>query len=72
MLKFDERMREIRKQKGLTQKEVGINTNLKERTIQNYELGTRRPTYETLIAIADFFDVSIDYLVGRSDRPERL
>ncbi|MDD4565863.1 MAG: helix-turn-helix transcriptional regulator [Eubacteriales bacterium] len=38
---------------------------------KNYELNERKPTYNALIALADFFDVSLDYLVGRSDDPKR-
>ena len=38
---------------------------------RKYEAGDRTPTFEGLIAIADYFDVSLDYLVGRSDAPER-
>ena len=37
--------------------------------IQRYEYGERKPAYDVLIALADFFDVSIDYLVGRTDNP---
>lgn len=38
---------------------------------QRYEYGTREPAYQKLIALADFFDVSLDYLTGRSDDPRR-
>ena len=40
-----------------------------ERGIQSYEIGERNPAFDQLIALADYFDVSIDYLVGRTDKP---
>lgn len=43
-----------------------------ERAYQHYELGTREPNMERLLALADYFDVSIDYLVGRTENPGRL
>ena len=41
-----------------------------QNTISQYETGAREPSFKDLIAIADYFDVSIDYLVGRTDNPE--
>lgn len=67
-----ERIKELRINKGLTQKQLAEETRLSERGIQNYELGERVPTLQAAIALADFFDVSLDYLVGRSDDPRRL
>lgn len=43
---------------------------MSQNTISRYETGTREPSNDDLIAIADYFDVSIDYLVGRTDNPE--
>ncbi|MFQ7062144.1 MAG: helix-turn-helix domain-containing protein [[Clostridium] leptum] len=37
--------------------------------MQSYEIGERNPAFDQLIALADYFDVSIDYLVGRTDKP---
>lgn len=71
MFDFGEHLKNLRKSKGLTQKQLAEKLNVSERGIQNYELGERKPTYDILIAIADFFDVSLDYLVGRSDDPKR-
>lgn len=68
---FKKRLRELRKTKGVTQVEIAASINIKERQYQNLEAGTYLPSFMTLIAIADFFDVSIDYLVGRSDDPKR-
>lgn len=67
-----ERIKELRISKGLTQKQLAEETRLSERGIQNYELGERVPTLQAAIALADYFDVSLDYLVGRSDDPRRL
>ena len=69
---FDERLKELRKTHGLTQKQLATETNLSERGVQNYEISKRKPEYDSLIALADYFDVSLDYLVGRSSSPERL
>ncbi|SFP03306.1 Helix-turn-helix domain-containing protein [Oscillibacter sp. PC13] len=68
MIKFAERLRELRKQKNLTQREMADFLDIKIRSYQNYEGGDRRPDYEGLVALADYFDVTLDYLVGRSDQ----
>lgn len=62
------RLKQCRMEKGLTQREVAIYCDLTEKAYQNYELTTREPKLEILLRIADFFDVSIDYLVGRTDQ----
>lgn len=71
MFIFGEHLRDIRKSRHLTQKQLAINIGASERGIQQYELGERKPAYDMLIALADYFDVSLDYLVGRSDDPTR-
>lgn len=71
MFDFGKHLKLLRKSKNLTQKQLAIFVDASESGIQNYELGTRKPTYDMLIALADYFDVSLDYLVGRSDNPER-
>ena len=71
MFNFGRHLKELRKIKGVTQKQLAIDIGASERGIQQYELGERKPTYDMLIALADFFDVSLDYLVGRSDDPSR-
>jgi len=55
---------------SLTQKQMSAICNIRERSYQNYEGGDRIPRLDDLIALADFFDVSLDYLVGRSDNPK--
>ena len=69
---FSQRLKDLRKSKSITQKQLAVALGASERGIQHYELDERAPTCEMLIAIADYFDVSIDYLVGRSDDPRRL
>jgi len=61
---LSERLRELRKKRGVTQKQVATATSLDERNYQRLEAGSK-PTYDTLIALADYFDVSLDELVGR-------
>jgi transcriptional regulator with XRE-family HTH domain len=56
-----------RNNKDVTQADVAKYLGVGEKTYQNYELGTREPSIEKLIALADYFDVSIDYLVGRKN-----
>ena len=60
-------MREIRKERGISQLKLAIDLNMNQNTISRYETGERQAGYEELIAIADYFDVSIDYLLGRTD-----
>lgn len=67
MFDFGSHLKALRQSKGLTQKQLATETGTSERGIQNYEIGVRKPTYEILIALADFFDVTVDYLIGRSD-----
>lgn len=64
------RLKELRKEKDLTQKQVADETGLSYRGYQNIEYGVKEPTLSRIIALADYFNVSIDYLVGRTDNPE--
>ena len=63
------RLRKCRIEKGFTQNQVAIRCDITEKTYQNYELMTREPKIDILIKIADLYAVSLDYLVGRTDRP---
>lgn len=58
-------IKEQREVKGLSQKELATKIGVKQNTISQYENNIKRPSYEILILIADFFDVSVDYLLGR-------
>ncbi len=61
------RLRQCREEKGLTQREAAIYCDITEKAYQNYELMTREPKLEILVRIADLFEVSLDYLTGRTD-----
>ncbi len=61
------RLRQLRKEKGLTQAQVAIYCDITEKAYQNYELMSREPKLDILIRIADFYKVSLDYLTGRTD-----
>lgn len=65
------RLKLCRKQTNVTQKALSDYLEISERAYQHYELGTREPSFDTAIKLADYFDVSLDYLVGRSDDPKR-
>ena len=65
-----ERLRQCRKEKGLTQWEVAVYCDITEKAYQNYELMTREPRLDILVKIADMYGVSLDYLTGRSERKE--
>lgn len=71
MADFSSRMKELRKEQKKTQQELADTFSVRVRTYQGYEYGESYPEVAKLIAIADFFDVSLDYLVGRSDIRER-
>lgn len=63
--------KKIRLEKSFTQKQVATGIGVAERQYQYYEYGKKTPSALILIALADYFDVSLDYLVGRSDNPSR-
>lgn len=65
------RLKEIRKAKGLSQLKLAIDLNTNQNTISRYENGEREPGIAELIAIADYFDISVDYLIGRTNDPKR-
>lgn len=71
MLDFGSNLKQIRTSEHLTQKQLAEATNLGVRTIQQYEANDRKPTFDALITLADYFNVSLDYLVGRSEDPTR-
>ena len=70
MPKFSERLKLLRKERRLTQREMAEICSLKLRGYQEYEYDNAYPTVPGLIFLADFFHVSTDYLLGRSDKRE--
>lgn len=61
------RIQNLRKELDLLQKDLAEKLNLSQQTISLYEAGKREPDYETLNKIAEFFNVSVDFLMGNSD-----
>ena len=70
LYRLGQRLKELRKLNNVTQKQLAEFIGASERGVQNYEQGSRKPAYDMLIAIADYFDVSVDYLLGRTDNPD--
>ncbi len=64
---FATRLKELREEKGIGQVELAQNLKVSKGIISLWENGLREPSMHCLIAIADFFDCSIDFLVGRTD-----
>lgn len=64
---FGTNLKTLRKQSGITQQEIANIINTSRSCISNYESGNRQPDNETIKLIADYFDVSVDYLFGRSE-----
>lgn len=64
---FASRLRSLRLENKLTQKELAKKLNMQNTAISKYELGEREPDIETFNKLAKFFDVSLDYLLGRTD-----
>lgn len=68
---FSTRLRELRKSKNVNQTALGNDVGVTLKQIQRYEHGLNEPTLSVLIALADYFNVSLDYLCGRSDVKEK-
>lgn len=66
------RLKEIRKKRGITQLKLAMDLNISQNTISRYETGEREADYATLIRLADYFNVSTDYLLERTDNPNML
>ena len=64
------RLKELRKKKKITQLKLALDLNMNQNSVSRYENGEREADYSSLIAFADYSDVSIDYLLGRTDNPK--
>lgn len=64
------RLAELRKSRRISQLKLAIDLNMNQNSISRYETGEREADYTTLIKLADYFNVSIDYLLERTDKPE--
>ncbi len=63
-------LKKLRKESGLTQLSLQMKTGIEQALLSKYETGDRIPPTETLVILADFYNVSIDYLLCRTDNPE--
>lgn len=66
---MNNRLKELRKQKNLTQISVQMQTGIEQALISKYENGERVPPTDVLMKLADFYQVSMDYIMGRTDNP---
>lgn len=64
------RLKELRKSKGISQLKLAMDINTSQNTISRYENGEREPGINELIKLADYFNVSVDYLLERTDNPK--
>ena len=64
-----EHLKLARKQSGMTQKEVADNIGVGQSTYKNYECGIREPNGDTIVELANLFNVTTDYLLGREPAP---
>ena len=66
-----QRIRDLREDNDLKQRQVAEHLNCSQRVYSNYELGQRDIPTDVLIRLADFYNVSIDYLLGQTSNPRR-
>ena len=69
-MNFATRLKELRKSKKITQLTLALKLKTNQNTISRYESGEREPGINEIIAIADYFDVSVDYLLGVTANPD--
>jgi len=67
---FNVRLKELRKSRNLTQKQVAFGVEMTDRGFQDLEYGNVKPSHDTIIALCKYFDVSADWLLGLSDNPK--
>ena len=66
-MNFCDRLRILRKERGLTQDQLAEKTHISQTAISNWEAGNRSPSVEYVITLAKFFSVSVDYICGLED-----
>ena len=64
------RVRHLREKKGISQLKLAMDLHINQNSVSRYENELREADYKTLIAIADYFNVSVDYLLERTDNPK--
>lgn len=67
---FNDRLKALRKERGMTQEQAAQALSITLRNYQRIESSGNTPNYANLVRLADFFDVSMDYLAGRTDKRE--
>ena len=65
-----ERIKQLRKKKGISQSELAELIGVKNNTVSTWERGTRKPDFEALNLLSDYFEVSFEYILGSSDKEE--
>lgn len=65
-----ERIKQLRKKKGISQSELAALIGVKNNTVSTWERGTRKPDFEALHLLSDYFEVSFEYILGSSDKEE--
>ena len=66
-MEFSERLKSLRLEAGLTQKEIAEQLGISQQGYAYWERGTKKPTQDRLTLLSNYFDVSVDYLLGKSD-----
>lgn len=61
------KLKELRRERRISQLKLALDLGMNQNTISRYETGEREADYETLCLLADYFDVSLDYLLGRTE-----
>lgn len=64
------RLKALRKSRNISQLKLALDLNMNQNTISRYENREREADYETLVRFADYFDVSLDYLLGRTEKEQ--
>ena len=67
MVLFKERLKELRKERNISQQELGNIVNMSKMAISHWESGHSEPSIAQLLRLSEFFDVSVDYLIGKID-----
>ena len=68
---FSSRLRALRTKRGLSQPQLAKELGMIKQRVNNWESGLSLPSADVLVALSDYFGVSVDYLVGRSEKPTR-
>ena len=69
MSTFKERLKELRKERNLSQQELGNLINMSKMAISHWESGHSEPSIAQLIVLSEYFDVTVDYLIGKTELP---